>query len=129
MKDIENNALFWQKLDTLFISSKVAINRPKDMASKTYPNLVYPVDYGYLEDTTGSANKEVDVFLGTLEDKRIQSMAIGTDILRKTVEVKLIAGCTDTEKKSILEFLNQMEFQKAIIINRSDNVPDWSDDD
>ena len=54
MNSFENNAFFWQKLDTLFLSSKLVIDRPRNTCHYKYSNLVYPVDYGYLNDTTGS---------------------------------------------------------------------------
>ena len=53
MNSFENNAFFWQKLDTLFLSSKLVIDRPRNTCQYKYSNLVYPVDYGYLNDTTG----------------------------------------------------------------------------
>ena len=48
MNAFENNAFFWQKLDTLFLSSKLVIDRPKNTCHYKYSNLIYPVDYGYL---------------------------------------------------------------------------------
>ena len=52
MNAYENNAFFWQKLDTLYLSSKLIIDRAKNTCHYKYSNLVYPVDYGYLVDTT-----------------------------------------------------------------------------
>ncbi len=57
MKQFENNAFFWQKLDTIVLSSKLVIDRPKNTCHYKYSNLVYPVDYGYLADPTPQSNR------------------------------------------------------------------------
>ena len=62
MSSFENNAFFWQKLDTLYFSSKLVIDRPKFTCHYKYSNLIYPVDYGYLHDTTGNDQVPIDVF-------------------------------------------------------------------
>lgn len=48
MSSFENNAFFWQKLDTLYLSSKLVIDRPRNTCHYKYSNMIYPVDYGYL---------------------------------------------------------------------------------
>ena len=44
--ELENNAYFWQKLDTLVLSSTMVIDHKKNTSHPNYPNLIYPVDYG-----------------------------------------------------------------------------------
>lgn len=129
MKSFENNAFFWQKVDTLYLSSKLVIDRQKNTCHYKYSNLVYPVDYGYLTDTTGTDQSPVDVFKGSLKSSVVQSIAISADILKKDCEVKLIIGCTPEEEVEILTFLNQTEFQKAVLIRRGNEVPEWSQND
>ena len=110
MNTLENNAFFWQKLDTLYLSSKLVVDRPKGTCHYKYSNLVYPVDYGYLNDTTGSDQAPIDVFRGTQKSNLIQAVVVSADILKKDCEVKLLVGCTQEEEYAILEFLNQTEF-------------------
>ena len=43
MAEYENNAYFWQKLDTLYLSSQLKITRRKGESHPEFPNLVYPV--------------------------------------------------------------------------------------
>lgn len=45
MSSFENNAFFWQKLDTLYLSSKLVIDRPRNTCHYKYSNMIYPVDY------------------------------------------------------------------------------------
>ena len=42
---------FWEKLETLVASHDVIIDRPAGMAHPNYPDMLYPVDYGYLNGT------------------------------------------------------------------------------
>lgn len=129
MAELENNALFWQKVDTIFLSSKLEIDRPKHSYHYKYSNLIYPVDYGYLRDTTGSDMEPLDVFKGSLDKMQVQAVVVSADILKKDCEVKLIVGCTEDEIYDILVFLNQTEFQKAILVRRGNEVPEWGSND
>lgn len=129
MQAFENNAFFWQKLDTLYLSSKLVIDRPKNTCHYKYSNLIYPVDYGYLCDTMGSDQSPIDVFRGSNSSTLVQGLVISADILKKDCEVKLLIGCTEEDEQEILVFLNQTEFQKAVLIRRGNEVPEWGQND
>ena len=129
MSAYENNAFFWQKLDTLYLSSKLVVDRPRNTCHYKYSNLIYPVDYGYLCDTTGSDQAHIDVFKGSEKSNLVQSVVVSADILKKDCEVKLLIGCSEEEELEILEFLNQTEFQKAVLIRRGSEVPYWASND
>lgn len=90
MSAYENNAFFWQKLDTLYLSSKLVVDRPRNTCHYKYSNLIYPVDYGYLCDTTGSDQAPIDVFKGSEKSNLVQSVVVSADILKKDCEVKLL---------------------------------------
>lgn len=126
---IENNATFWQKIDTILLSSNITIDRPKGTCHFKYKNLIYPVDYGFLADTLGSDQAPIDIFVGSKDANAVEAIAISADILKKDCEVKLLLGCTDDEMLSIMEFLNQTEFQKAILIHRGNQIPAWANED
>lgn len=126
MNIYENNAFFWQKLDTLYLSSQLVIDRPKNTCHYKYSNLVYPVDYGYLNDTLGSDNAPIDVFKGSLNSTKVDAIVVTADILKKDCETKLLIGCSDEEVEKILIFLNQTEFQKAVYLKRGTEMPDWA---
>ncbi len=129
MNAYENNAFFWQKLDTLYLSSRLVVDRPKGTCHYKFSNLIYPVDYGYLNDTSGSDQAPIDVFRGSNNTTLVQSVAVCADILKKDCEIKLLIGCTEEEEFEILEFLNQTEFQKAVLIRRGNEVPEWASND
>lgn len=126
MNTYENNAFFWQKLDTLYLSNKLVIDRPKHTSHYKYSNLIYPVDYGYLNDTAGSDQAPLDVFKGSIKTTKVGAIVVTADILKKDCEAKLIVGCTEEEIHEILVFLNQTEFQKAILLRRGNETPEWA---
>ena len=123
--EIENNAYFWQKIDTLFYSSILELTRNKGSRHPIYKNLVYPVDYGYLKDTVGEGNHGIAVFKGTANNEVVDTLIIAADILKKDIETKLLLGCTKQEELEILEFLNQSDFQKTIVVRRTKHIPSW----
>jgi len=53
---------FWEKLENLIAASNPVIDRPKGTAHPHYPDLIYPLDYGFLEDTTSPDGAGIDVW-------------------------------------------------------------------
>ncbi len=124
--ELENNAYFWQKIDMLLLSSDIVIDRKKNTTHPTYNNLVYPVDYGYLKDSMLESQEHISIYVGSKSNAMVESVIVCADILKKDLEVKLVYGCTEEEENSILEFLNQTDFQKSIIIRRGHDIPKWA---
>lgn len=125
MDQIENNAYFWQKLDSLYYSSSVVIERPKYSKHPKHSDMIYPVDYGYLSETMSSDGSQIDVFFGSDGNKSINAIAISSDILKRDCEVKLLIACTLEEQKDIMHMLNVSEYQKAILVRRSSDTSPW----
>ena len=121
MSEFENNAYFWQKVDTLFLSSDLKHSRKKGETHPQFKNLVYPVDYGRLVDVT----PEVSVYLGSGSRTLITGLVVAADILQKTLDVKILAGCTEEETDAVLRFLNQTDYQKTVLIRRGSQIPGW----
>lgn len=124
--ELENNAYFWQKIDTLFLSSDLVMDKPKGTAHQEYHNLIYPVDYGHLKSVGGEIDESIGLYRGTGSQKIIDTIVVCVDILKKDVEVKLLMGCTEQEERIILEFLNQTDFQKTILVRRGTEIPAWA---
>ncbi|MEG0176413.1 Inorganic pyrophosphatase [Anaerorhabdus sp.] len=125
MADFENNAFFWQKIDTLYLSNKLEILREKGAKHPDYSNLVYPVSYGRLKDTQASTTEGITVFKGSLKASNVQALIIAADILKKDLQTKLLLGCTAEEEEKVLRFLNQTDFQKTVLIRRGTEIPNW----
>ena len=124
--ELENNAYFWQKLDTLVLSSTMVIDHKKNTSHPNYPNLIYPVDYGYLEDDLNDNDDRISFFQGSEETSTVDSIVVCVDILKRDVSVKLLIGCNKQEELAILEILDQTDYQKAVLIRRGSEVPFWA---
>jgi inorganic pyrophosphatase len=108
---------FWSRLDQLIKSSEIVIDRPKGTAHPKYPDLIFPLDYGYLKDTCGGEGEEVDVWLGSEGHGQLTAIACTVDMKKKDAEIKLLIGCTD-EEIAVIEDCHNSPHQSAIIIRR-----------
>ena len=113
------NESFWEKLDSIISLSKIIIDRPKGSLHPKYPSMIYPVDYGYLKDTSGGDGNEIDIWIGSKEGKNLESIACTVDILKKDTEIKLLIGCTESDEQEIISFLNNNGYMSAILIKRN----------
>jgi len=114
------NTEFWQMLDELLSSSELVIDRPKGSHHPKYPALVYPVDYGFLENTTSMDGGGIDIWRGT-HGSDIDAVIITIDMMKKDSEIKLLVGCDEKEKQIILDTHNNSKYMKAIMIRRQDS--------
>ena len=121
--ELSNNAYFWQKLDTLYLSGDIVIDKPKGSTHPKYSNLVYPVNYGYLK---ADDMEVIKVYKGSRSVMQVDAITVCVDILAKDIDIKLLIGCTEEEENTILGFLNQTDFQKTIIVRRGTEIPDWA---
>ena len=55
---MERSPLFWQALDRLFTSLPLRIDRPKGSSHPKFPEMIYPLDYGYLEGFSAIDGRE-----------------------------------------------------------------------
>ena len=84
------------------------IDSPKGGSHPHYPELVYPLDYGYLENTTSGDNAEIDVWIGSLETKTLTGILCTFDKLKRDAEIKLLIGCTEADIQIIRQFNGEM---------------------
>lgn len=125
MLEFQNNALFWQKVDTLYLSSDFVLTQKKDSIHSKYPNLQYPCNYGYLKILGDENDELISCFVGS-NKKEVNGVIVCADILKKDLEAKILIGVDEKEEEAILQFLNQSEYQKSIVIHRGSEVPSWA---
>jgi inorganic pyrophosphatase len=99
MKDV-----FWATLDQILAESKLVIDRPKGSTHPRYPDLLYQLDYGYLEGTDGGDGEEMDVWVGSLPEKRLTGILCTYDTGKHNAELKLLVGCTPQEIDLVRHF-------------------------
>ena len=112
---MEPDTSFWQAMTELLLTNAVIIDRPRDSTHPRYAEVVYPFDYGYLENTTSSDGGGIDVWLGSLNSvmnkesvKTLTGILCTFDTLKLDAEIKLLIGCTEKDIQVIQKFHKEM---------------------
>jgi inorganic pyrophosphatase len=108
---------FWTRLDELIKTSEVVIDRPKGTAHPRFPDLIFPLDYGYLKGTTGGDGNGIDVWIGTAAHRRLTAIAATVDMTKRDAEIKIIIGCTE-EEIAVVEKCYDNTRMSCIIVRR-----------
>jgi len=95
----------WKQWEGLISLKGITIERPAGAPHPDHPEIVYPIDYGYVNGTLTVDGAEMDVFKGTAENGLVA--AIFTEDARKgDLEAKLIVDCTPAEIYLVNGFIN-----------------------
>ena len=106
---------FWGAMSQLLITNPLVIDRPRGGAHPRYPSVIYPLDYGYLENTTSSDGGGIDVWIGSLNTavnqdrvKILTGILCTFDTLKRDAEIKLLIGCSAEDIQVIKDFHKEM---------------------
>jgi len=108
----------WDFADRLVAQSRVVVDRPRGSRHPRYPAYVYPLDYGYLDGTTAMDGGGIDVWQGSLSEKRVTGIILTIDLLKRDAELKFLVGCTAAKADTALS-AHQAESQVALLIPRA----------
>ena len=108
---------YWKGLDQLVANYELVIDRPRGTSHPRYPDFIYPFDYGYLKDTQAMDQDGIDVWVGTLAERRVTAIICTVDLLKKDAELKILLACTPQEAATILKTHNDGP-QSAILMMR-----------
>lgn len=125
MKEFENNAYFWQKVDALLLSGDFKVTYKKGSVHPKYPSLIFPCDYGHVETLSSDGQSALKVMKGT-KGSKVEAVVVCANLLDKNISVIALVGMKEDEENAALSFLNQNDYQKTVIIKRGKNVPDWA---
>lgn len=125
MKELENNAYFWQKLDALYLSGDFKVLYKKGSEHPKIHGLVFPCDYGHIETLTDESKTSLRVMKGTSTNK-VQAVVVCANLLDRDVNIVALVGLSEEEEEKALAFLNQNDFQKTVIVRRGKEVPEWA---
>ena len=109
---------FWQVIDEWVQNGKIVIDRPRGSAHPKFSNFIYPLDYGYLENTASMDGDGIDVWLGTDPARRADAVICIVDAMKRDSEIKILIGCTKEEKQTVYHVHNETEFMKGILLER-----------
>ena len=116
-----SNSDFWRALDKLISESEIVIDRPKDSRHPKYHDMIYPLDYGYLKNTSSMDGQGIDVWRGSRPDSKLYAIMVIVDLWKRDSEIKLLIGVTDDEAKTIYEFHNNNgDAMQGILIPREE---------
>ena len=106
---------FWHFLTELLITNSIFIDRPKGSSHPRYKDMIYPLDYGYLENTTSSDGGGIDVWIGSLNimtkkngAKILTGILCTFDTLKRDAEIKLLIGCGENDIQVVRDFHKDM---------------------
>lgn len=68
---MEEREAFWKAIEKLVRDSNIVIDRPKGTAHPRFPDFIYKIDYGYLENTSSMDQGGIDVWLGLIRENRL----------------------------------------------------------
>jgi inorganic pyrophosphatase len=106
---------FWSRLTSFAAEGSVVIDRPKGTAHPRIPELIYPLDYGYLTNLRSGDGDGVDVWVGSRKRRTITGVICTVDFGKRDLEVKILLGCTPVEVRRIL-LLHNWGDQRAVLI-------------
>ena len=112
------NAAFWEMLTRMVEESDIVIDRPKHTCHPVMTHIIYPVDYGYLHNTSSSDNEGIDIWVGSEPGKAVQGILCTVDSWKRDSEIKILYGCTEAEIQTIYEFTNARDGMKGILIRK-----------
>ena len=106
---------FWEYLYQLVVICRVMVDRPKGSIHPNYDDLVYPVDYGYLEGTTTIDGGGIDVWVGSELYTHLKEFVCMVDLNKRDIEIKLLIGCSLSEINEILVFHNKYSMRAFLV--------------
>lgn len=112
------DSCFWSAIDRLISESKVTIDRQKGTRHPRF-DFSYPLDYGYLENTSSMDGGGIDVWVGSGNSAVCDAVICTVDLLKRDSEIKLLLSCTGEEKEAAIRFHNDSEYMKGVMIRRT----------
>jgi len=109
---------FWASVDTLIEKSEIVIDRPKGSVHPDFSDIIYAIDYGYLNGSTSMDGGGIDIWVGSKRTNTVDAIICTVDLEKNDSEIKLLFNCTEKEKDMILEFHNNSPYMKGVLIRR-----------
>lgn len=95
----------WDAWQEMILKNGITVDRPYGSRHPSFPEIVYPIDYGFVNNTTGTDGDEVDVFVGMTRNGLVGAI-LTHDKRKGDREVKLIYNCAPPEIYLVNGFIN-----------------------
>lgn len=96
---------FFSVVDRLLAENELRIDRAAGSAHPRYPEMTYPLDYGFIKDTAAGDGDGIDVFRGSASGRGVVATAFTVDIGKRDLEAKVLVDCSDEEIDVVVAFL------------------------
>lgn len=121
--------LRWGKWDACICNNGITVERPRTSTHPDYPSVVYPLDYGFVNDTLGTDGDPLDVFLGRSTTGLVGAV-LTTDFRQQDRELKLLYDCSPTEIYTAHGFINyDRTLLEGILVLRHPLTTLWNETD
>ncbi len=111
------NEKFWTHLEALVEANGVTEERLKGSAHPRYPEYIYPLDYGFINNTKSSDGAEMDAWMGSGTSRLVTGALLTLDPVKGDVEVKVLIDCTPGEMQLALAASNRGDMG-AVLLSR-----------
>lgn len=108
---------FWEMADELVRTHPLVIDRPRGSQHPRFPDITYPLAYGYLAGTTAADRGGIDAWRGGLPQLHVTGIIATIDIVKGDAEIKLLLGCTKEEAHLALA-QHESPGQAAVLVVR-----------
>lgn len=105
LRDLSADHFDWQRWEQLVRDRGIEIDRPRGSAHPDHPSIIYPIDYGFIPETTAGDGQPVDIFVGSA-DNGLVALIITVDHRKQDREFKLIYNCSPNEVYLVNGFIN-----------------------
>jgi len=105
VRDLVADHLDWTGWEALIEQRGITIDRPRHYPHPRYPEIIYPLDYGYVNGTLGTDGQGLDVFVGTAAVGLVGAI-LTTDHRQHDREIKLLYRCAPAEIYTAHGFIN-----------------------
>ena len=95
----------WEAWERIIDENGIEIDRPIGSVHPKWPEITYPIDYGFVKGTLGTDGGELDIFLGT-DTNGLVAAIFTVDYRRGDRECKLLYNCTPAEIYLVHGFAN-----------------------
>jgi inorganic pyrophosphatase len=95
----------WDAWERLIVRAGITIDRPRHEPHPRYPQIIYPLDYGYVNGTRGTDGDALDLFVGTA-DTGLVGAILTTDYRQQDREAKLLYDCSPVDVYTAHGFIN-----------------------
>ena len=111
----------WAHFDDIVRTGSATIDRPRGCAHPKVPEYIYPLDYGYIDNTDGGDGSGIDIWLGSADSRTATALFCTFDPLKRNAELKVAWNCTE-EEISVIEAFYAPQPQAVLTVRRPKNT-------